>query len=99
VQLALRANLGQLLVGRVGCLGSAVPRLGNGRWLSLNVSPTLVLEVDRLAGIVREGQVPVVLGITEHAPIEDDVAFKSALVRECRASRPPQLGARHDGMS
>jgi EAL domain-containing protein (putative c-di-GMP-specific phosphodiesterase class I)/DNA-binding response OmpR family regulator len=57
----------------------AARRLGSNCWLSLNVSPGLVLETDRLAGILRDASVPIILEITEHAPIADYVAFRSAI--------------------
>jgi len=64
------------------CLSASVAAartLGNSRWLSLNISPALVLETDRLAGILRYGSVPIILEITEHAPIADYVAFRLAI--------------------
>lgn len=64
------------------CLVAAVGagrRLGHDCWLSLNVSPDLVLEIDRLARILRSPSVPIILEITEHAPIEDYAAFRAAI--------------------
>jgi EAL domain-containing protein (putative c-di-GMP-specific phosphodiesterase class I)/DNA-binding response OmpR family regulator len=63
------------------CLSASVGaarRSGSDLWLSLNVSPALVLEVDRLAGILRRARVPIVLEVTEHVPIADYAAFRSA---------------------
>jgi EAL domain-containing protein (putative c-di-GMP-specific phosphodiesterase class I)/DNA-binding response OmpR family regulator len=60
-------------------VGTAASRIGSDCWLSLNVSPDLVLETDRLAGILRAASVPIVLEITEHAPIADYIAFRAAV--------------------
>lgn len=60
-------------------VAAAVRSLGSNCWLSLNVSPGLVLETDRLAGILRDASVPIILEITEHAPIADYVAFRAAI--------------------
>jgi EAL domain-containing protein (putative c-di-GMP-specific phosphodiesterase class I)/DNA-binding response OmpR family regulator len=65
------------------CLTAAVNAAGQSLdetcWLSLNVSPALVLEHDRLARVLRSSRVPIVLEITEHAPIDDYAAFRSAI--------------------
>lgn len=64
------------------CLAAAVGagrRLGADYWLSLNVSPDLVLESDRLARILRSSWVPIILEITEHAPIDDYVGLRAAI--------------------
>ena len=64
------------------CLAAAVaasPRLPGSGWLSLNVSPDLLLEHDRLKAIVRAAQRPTVLEVTEHVAIEDYTAFRAAV--------------------
>ena len=76
------AAVGVGLELEAACLVAAVGagrRLGDDCWLSLNVSPDLVLEIDRLARILRSPTVPILLEITEHAPIDDYVAFRAAI--------------------
>jgi EAL domain-containing protein (putative c-di-GMP-specific phosphodiesterase class I)/DNA-binding response OmpR family regulator len=76
------AAVGVGLELEAACLGAAVGagrRLGDDCWLSLNVSPDLVLERDRLARILRSASVPIILEITEHAPIDDYVGFRAAI--------------------
>ncbi len=50
-----------------------------GGWLSLNVSPALVLERDRLARVFEGRAMPIVLEITEHVPIADYAALRDAI--------------------
>lgn len=54
--------------------------LPKGCWLSLNASPELILEHDRLAGLlpVAAGR-PTVLEVTEHAVVEDYEALREAV--------------------
>ena len=51
-----------------------------GRFLSLNVSPTLILAGDELRSILADRTRPIVLEITEHASIDDYAALRSAFV-------------------
>lgn len=60
-------------------MNAAGQSLDESRWVSLNVSPALVLEHDRLARVLRSSRVPIVLEITEHARIDDYAAFRSAM--------------------
>jgi EAL domain-containing protein (putative c-di-GMP-specific phosphodiesterase class I)/DNA-binding response OmpR family regulator len=56
-------------------------------WLSLNVSPAVLLERTRLRDCLRLTARPIVLEITEHVAIEDYLAFRGAalaLGREVR---------------
>jgi EAL domain-containing protein (putative c-di-GMP-specific phosphodiesterase class I)/CheY-like chemotaxis protein len=64
------------------CLDAALSASANlpGRgWLSLNVSPALLLERRRLATCLRRAVRPTVLEITEHVAIEDYGPFKAAV--------------------
>jgi EAL domain-containing protein (putative c-di-GMP-specific phosphodiesterase class I)/DNA-binding response OmpR family regulator len=64
------------------CLTAAVeasPYLPGSGWLSLNVSPDLLLERDRLRSCLRDALRPTVLEVTEHVAIEDYTAFRAAV--------------------
>ena len=50
-------------------------------WLSVNVSPALVLEGDRLEAAVADADRPIVLELTEHDPVEDYDALRQAVRR------------------
>lgn len=50
-------------------------------WLSLNVSPELVVDASRLAAALARRDRPIVLEITEHVPIDDYRAVRSAIDR------------------
>lgn len=52
-----------------------------GTWLSLNVSPRLVVEAEGLARVLADRDRPLVLEITEHVLIEDYRAVRSAIDR------------------
>lgn len=54
-------------------------RLPAGPWLSLNVSPALVMEGDLLGSVLGGRSRPIVLEITEHQPIADYAALRAAL--------------------
>ena len=56
----------------------AAEGLPDGNWLSLNVSPSLVLESDRLRDLLAAQSRPIVLEITEHIRIADYEALRSA---------------------
>jgi EAL domain-containing protein (putative c-di-GMP-specific phosphodiesterase class I)/DNA-binding response OmpR family regulator len=58
---------------------SASPRLPGAGFLSLNVSPELLLERLRLSQCLREQVRPVVLEVTEHVAIEDYTAIRAAV--------------------
>jgi PAS domain S-box-containing protein len=60
---------------------AAADDLPPGPWVSLNVSPALVLEDGLLEDILRTRTRPVVLEMTEHELIEDYVALRTALER------------------
>jgi EAL domain-containing protein (putative c-di-GMP-specific phosphodiesterase class I)/DNA-binding NarL/FixJ family response regulator len=68
----------------MACLGVALEHArslpGNG-WLSLNVSPEVVLASQELREIVGQADRPVVLEITEHLPINDYAIFRAAVDR------------------
>ena len=60
---------------------TAAAGLPEGTWLSLNVSPSLVVRDRRLAGILRRADRPVVLEVTEHVPVEDYDVLRAAVSR------------------
>lgn len=65
----------------LACLEAALTdaaRLSGG-WVSLNVSPDLVMTPDRLANVIRKAPGQVVLEITEHVPVTDYRAFRQAI--------------------
>ena len=74
----------------LACLGAALEHArslpGEG-WLSLNVSPDLVLASDVLSEIVAGAPRPVVLEITEHVPVNDYGEFRAAIDRVGRDVR------------
>jgi EAL domain-containing protein (putative c-di-GMP-specific phosphodiesterase class I) len=57
----------------------AARELPTGTWLSLNVSPKLVVESPALAIVLAAGDRPLVLEITEHVPIDDYRAVRAAI--------------------
>ncbi|HEY8818097.1 MAG TPA: EAL domain-containing protein [Candidatus Limnocylindrales bacterium] len=64
------------------CLTAAMeasPHLPGTGWLSLNVSPDLLLERHRLRSCLRDALRPTVLEVTEHVAIEDYTAFRAAV--------------------
>jgi EAL domain-containing protein (putative c-di-GMP-specific phosphodiesterase class I) len=66
----------------LACMEAAIreaPPAGDGEWLSLNVSPGLVLAPGRLDRMLEAARVPVVLEITEHVPVTDYLAFRQAI--------------------
>ena len=56
----------------------ALPRRA---WLSVNVSPPLILQEDVLLDAVRAAQRPLVIELTEHDPVEDYSALRLAVAR------------------
>jgi PAS domain S-box-containing protein len=50
-------------------------------WLGLNVSPNLVTSDRRLADLLRQSEHPIVLEVTEHAPVRDYAALRTAIGR------------------
>ncbi len=65
------------LAAAVGA-AAALPRTA---WLSLNVSPALAVADRRLGRLLRGAGRPIVLEITEHAPVEDYDALRAAVAR------------------
>ena len=64
------------------CLSAAMEvsaELPGSGWLSLNVSPDLLLEGERLKHCLRRRSRPVVLEVTEHVAIEDYKAVRAAV--------------------
>ncbi len=60
---------------------AAGAKLPQGAWISLNVSPSLVVGEGRLAGILQRADRPIVLELTEHLPILDYAALRAAIGR------------------
>ena len=58
---------------------SASQGLPDEGWLSLNVSPDLLLEASRLTECLRNRVRPVLLEVTEHVAIEDYAAVRAAV--------------------
>ncbi len=54
-------------------------------WLSLNVSPALLVGSRRLAAVLRKADRPIVLEVTEHVAVEDYAMLRAAVGR----LRPP----------
>jgi EAL domain-containing protein (putative c-di-GMP-specific phosphodiesterase class I) len=54
--------------------------LPEGAYLSLNVSPAVVADVERVVGLVARGPRPVVLEVTEHAAVANYATLCEALV-------------------
>jgi len=50
-----------------------------GRWLSLNISPRLLTHVAELRGVLKRGNRPLIMEITEHVRIQDYEAVRAAL--------------------
>ena len=60
---------------------SAAAVLPKDAWLSLNVSPSLVTGGPALGRLLRKVGRPVVLEITEHVPVDDYPAVRTAIAR------------------
>ncbi len=55
--------------------------LPGGTWLSLNISPTLLVEAIDLGRLLARRDRPLVLEITEHVTVDDYAAVRSAIER------------------
>ena len=53
--------------------------LAPGTFVSLNVSPDLILEVERIKSVLAGVGIPVVIEITEHVPVADYPALRRSL--------------------
>jgi EAL domain-containing protein (putative c-di-GMP-specific phosphodiesterase class I) len=76
------AAIGLGLELEAACLAASIEaaqQLPRRHWLSLNVSPALVVEHDRLASLLRRAPSDIVLEITEHVPIDDYSGFRAAI--------------------
>ena len=60
---------------------AAASMLPPGAWLGLNVSPALVIASEELPALVADAGRPVLLEITEHAPVDDYEALHRAIAR------------------
>ena len=79
---AARLGLGtelELATMRTAVQGAA--SLPGGAFLALNVSPSLVLEVEDLGPTLAAARRDLVLELTEHAPVDDYAALRAALAR------------------
>jgi EAL domain-containing protein (putative c-di-GMP-specific phosphodiesterase class I) len=68
----------------LACLTEALrsaDRLPGDGWLSLNVSPGLVLAGDELRRIIAHAGRPLVLELTEHSPVDDYQELRAAITR------------------
>ena len=66
----------------LACLAAALDAaegLPRQAWLSLNVSPEVLLRTEQLVGLVAGRSRPIVVEITEHAVIEDYAAVRRAI--------------------
>ena len=71
----------ELEVATLNAAISAAAALPPGAWLSLNVSPNLVIGGRRLAGLIRRANRPVVLEVTEHTSVSDYALLRTAISR------------------
>jgi EAL domain-containing protein (putative c-di-GMP-specific phosphodiesterase class I) len=79
---AARTGVGfDLEFGTIKAAIAAGRGLPDGTWLSLNVSPALLVEAAGLDALVAQRDRPVVLEITEHVTIDDYRAVRSAIDR------------------
>jgi EAL domain-containing protein (putative c-di-GMP-specific phosphodiesterase class I)/DNA-binding response OmpR family regulator len=66
----------------LACLRAAIEGargLPDGQWLSVNVSPSVVIDSPELAGILASTDRPLVLELTEHVQIDDYSTLRAAL--------------------
>ena len=68
-----------LEVATIRAILLAAARLPTGPYLSINVSPGLVLAGRELSALLRSADRPIVCEVTEHAAIEDYAAFRAAI--------------------
>jgi len=69
----------ELELATLGAAIAAARKLPAGRWLSLNVSPRLLLQTERLRAVLWPTDRPIYLEITEHEIIEDYGAMAAAV--------------------
>ena len=68
----------------LACLAEALraaDRLPDDHWLSLNVSPSLVLASVGLQRVISGVRRPLVLELTEHSPVDDYQALRAAIAQ------------------
>ena len=76
------AGLGQALeLATMTAALAASDALPAGCWLSLNVSPDVILKATELRGLVAGRSRRIVLEVTEHAQIQDYLAIRAAVAR------------------
>ena len=78
---ARRVDLGLDL--EIACLSASIAAaeaLPSGPWLSLNLSPGILLANGRLRAVLERRSRPTVLELTEHERIDDYAALRSAIV-------------------
>jgi len=69
----------ELELATLEAAAAASAELPAGRWLSVNVSPRLLAEPDRLAELLRSTARPVVVELTEHESVADYRAVREAI--------------------
>jgi PAS domain S-box-containing protein len=69
----------ELELATLGAAVAAARKLPAGRWLSLNVSPRLLQQTERLKAVLWPSERPIVLEITEHEIIDDYEALRAAI--------------------
>ena len=72
------------------CLQAAIeaaPALPDSSWLSLNVSPDLLLDAARVDGLLRARDRPVVLEVTEHVPVDEYATLRDSMDRLVATTR------------
>jgi EAL domain-containing protein (putative c-di-GMP-specific phosphodiesterase class I) len=90
VRFAEAARLGLGVALEAACLAASVKAaeaLEPTAWLSLNVSPALVLEGVILQNVVDRATRPLLVELTEHDPVEDYPRLRAALDRLGKGAR------------
>jgi EAL domain-containing protein (putative c-di-GMP-specific phosphodiesterase class I) len=79
---AIKAGMGlELELRTLESALAASRELPGGTWLSLNMSPTLLVEAIDLGRLLARRDRPLVIEITEHVAIDDYAAVRSAIER------------------
>lgn len=87
-QEAASAGMGTKL--ELACLDAAIrsaDRLPRDQWLSLNVSPRLVVEGNEVHALLAGSRRPMVLEVTEHSPVDDYPELRRAIRQVAPSAR------------